>query len=375
MRSETKRKLLAICCVGISVCVIIVAGMLGQKHVDFKEYTVFEYSGINGYAGVKCSVDAEKLYDDLCRNEKNTDKIDLYRAFVDSVGVMTAQIDLANGDKVYAKVNYDKELAMQAGIRVGSDDVEVRATGIKDGETIDLFEGLEVIFTGISPDAMITINNKSKHELVSGLTFTADKSADIVVGDKITITCNISEAELGRHGYVAKALSQVYAADGLSSYVADVSQISDNSKMLMQQEIEAGIKRLTEDETFRMLYKATGDVKYLRMDNKESVDNIQFETGKFLKKQQGDAEGYDNYICYMYSADVTLGENTEKVYFVVEYQQGYITSKGEFGIATGNVEKKYSCSSSYETIMSSTLVGGKTGYSTYDVAKCTNDID
>ncbi|MBQ4283269.1 MAG: hypothetical protein IJB96_05005 [Lachnospira sp.] len=371
MRSETRRKLLAVCCVGVSVCIIILAGMLGQKHVDFAEYAVFEYSGINGYAGVQCHIDTEKLYNDLAANESNTNRLNVYRQFVDTLNIMTTQMDLANGDRVYAKVNYNKELAAQAGIRVGSDDVEVRAAGIADGQKVDLFDGVEVVFAGISPDATVVVNNKHKDTYFAGLTFVADKTSGVAVNDKVTVTCQVSEAELGRHGYVAEKLSQEYVADELSTYATDPSQISDDYKMLMQQEIEAGIKRMTEDTTFRMLYKATKDSKYLRMTNKETVSNIQFEMAKFLKKNSTDYDAVDNYIGYLYSADVTLGDDTVKVYFAFEYQQGYITSEGKFGIAHGNLDKRYSCSWDYETILSSTLVGGKMGYIDYDVAKCT----
>ncbi len=376
MRSETKRKLLAICSVGIGVCVIIVAGLLGQKYVDFKEYAVFTYDGVNGYAGVKCSIDTEKLYNDLALNEGNADKAELYKKFVASVKVMTTQMDLSNGDKVYAKVDYDKEIAMQVGIRVANDSVESRATGIQEGKKIDLFDGIEVIFTGISPEAKVVVNNKHENSYVAGLEYRADKTEGIVVGDEIKITCQVTEAELGRHGYVAEELSHVYKADHLSTYVENYAQITDKVKLSLQQEIEAGIKSLVEDTTFRMMYKATGDAKYLRMANDESVSNIQFEEAKFLKRKSGELQGMDNYIVYLYSGDVTIGDGsedsvTEKVYFAIEYQQGYVTYQGEFQIECGDISKRYSCSTDYSTIMSSTLVGGKPGYNIEDLAKCT----
>lgn len=373
MRGETKRKLLAVFSVCICVCVIIAAGMLGQKYVDFEEYTVFEYSGINGYASVKCSVDTDKLYEELCRNENNADKLRYYREFVDSVSVINAQMDLSNGDRVYAKVNYDEALAKQAGVRVGSDDVEVRASGITDGQEVDLFNDVEVVFTGISPDAGVVINNKHKDEFFATLTYSADKVEDIEVGDSVTVTCNVSEAELGRSGYVAKSLTQVYKADHLSTYAESAEQVSDSIKLDIQKEIETAIVKLTEDSTFRMMYKATGDTKYLRMGNTEKASNIQFECATFLKKKANVTvtDETDNYLCYMYSADVTIGEETEKVYFVVEYKQGYITYENEFMIVHGDVDKRYTCSTNYESIVSSTLVGGKYGYSTMEVAKCT----
>ncbi len=371
MNSETRRKLLAICCVGISVCMIVVAAMLGKKHVDFEEYAIFEYTGINGYAGVSCRIDKEKLYNDLSENEANADKLKLYREFVDSVKIMTAQMDLSNGDRVYGKVSYNEDCAMQAGIQVGTTDVEVRAGGLSEGTEVDLFKDIEVIFAGISPEATVVINNKSENAYLGQLTYTADKTEGIVVGDKVTITCNVSGAQLGRNGFITEKFTQMYAADALSTYAESVEQVSEEAKKLMEAEIEAGIRNLVHDTTFRITYKATKDTKYLRMTNEESVDNIQFEEAKFLKRKTAQLEGTDNYVVYLYSADVSIAEETVKVYFAFEYSTGYITHDGEFKIMMGNLSERYSCSSDYDTIVSGTLVGGKPGYSTYDVTKCT----
>lgn len=372
MKSETRRKLIAIIGTAVCMCAVIIAGMLARKYVDVEQYVVYEYSGANGYASVSCSIDKEKLYNDLSYNETSLELLSVYQQFVDSIKVMTAQTDLANGDVLYISVDYDKDVADAAALNVGNTRYETRVSGISDGEQIDLFDGIEVTFAGISPEAIISIENKWEDEFLEGLEFTADKSTGIAVNDTVTVTCNTDEKTLARYGYVAGDYKREYRADKLSSYAANTDKLGEDMLYRLEKETEAAVVRLTADKTFRITYKATGDSKYLKQSNEETASGFEILDVKFLKRNPDVNTGADNYIYYMCSADVTIGTEMVKIYFAMEFSQCYITYDGVFKVNLDSIDKDYRCSWDYETLKNAVLYTEKLGYTVMDVAKYTS---
>ncbi len=358
MSDSKRRKMLAVCIVGIVICMLVIAGMLANRHVNLADYVTFEYKGCNGYAEVVCNVERDKLYKDLAANEKNMEKLQMYRKFADSVTAQTAQADIANGDKIYVTVECDQETAELAGLKIGNENFTARASGIGEGKKIDLYENVEVIFTGISPEAYVVVKNNWDEEYLESLEFSADKNSKIVVGDKIKIRCSATEQDLARKGYVVKSCEAEYKADGLSSYVDSGDKVDKELLKSLDGELTAAIEKLTEDATFRMLYKATGDDKYLRQLNDEKAENIELENILFLKRKAAVEGGMDNYIYFIYSADVSNSSESQRLYFGFEFSQGYVTVEGKFDIAKDEIEQRYSCSADYDDIYEE-LAGSK----------------
>ena len=273
-----------------------------------------------------------------------------YRKLADSIKASISETDISNGDKLTVTVEYDAELAEKIGITVSKSEYTVRASGIGQGEETDLFANIEVIFAGISPNAYVVINNNWKDGYISKLQFTADKSNDVKIGDEITIICSASPEDLARHGIVAKQLSVVYKADRLSSYVTSVSQIDMEMLQSMQNEAQKTIHSQTEDKTFRMLYRATGNRDYLYALNEETTANIQLVDKLLLTRKNVSEADTGNYVYLIYSAEVSNADSMETVYFVFEYSEGYVTVDGEFNILHDEPAERYSCSTDYEAL-------------------------
>lgn len=369
MSDSKRKKVLAVCIVGIVVCLIVIAGMFGKRYVNLADYVKFEYKGCNGYAEVVCSVEKEKLYEDLAANEKNMEKLQMYRKFADSVKAETAQADIANGDRIYVTVTCDQETAGLVGLRIGNEDFVARASGISEGKRIDLFENVEVVFAGISPEAYVVVKNNWDEEYLNVLEFKSDKSSGIVVGDRIKVRCSANEQELARAGYVVEKCEAEYKADGLSSYVQKAEDVDKELLGTIDCELTVAIERLTEDKTFRMLYKATEDEKYLHQLNDEKAENIKLEDILFLKRKDTSGDGMDNYIYYIYSADVSNSEETVKIYFGFEFSQGYVTVEGKFDIARDEVGQRYSCDMDYDVIYDKLVDSKKEQYYRQNLTK------
>ena len=58
---------------------------------------------------------------------------------------------------------------------MGGGNKKIKASGISKGTSVELFDKVDVTFTGVSPQAGIVITNNWEDEYLSGLTFTPDK--------------------------------------------------------------------------------------------------------------------------------------------------------------------------------------------------------
>lgn len=140
---------------------------------------------------------------------------------------------------------------------MGGGNKKIKASGISKGTSVELFDKVDVTFTGVSPQAGIVITNNWEDEYLSGLTFTPDKKDNISLGDSVKITCNTSYEDIARHGFLVHNIETSYNADKLPEYVDDVSLIDKKVVEQVSKEVLETINKETADNTFHMLYKAT----------------------------------------------------------------------------------------------------------------------
>lgn len=361
MKINKRKDSLILYSVGICFVCLLLVGIFSKKHFDVSDYITINYIGADGYASAECTVDREKMYKEIAGNEKDEQKLELYKKLVDNILANVENIDISNGDKIFVNVSCDEEIAEAAGIKV-NDSYTLRASGIGDGEKINIFDNIEVVFAGISPDAYVMVNNNWENDYLGSLTFSASKNVDIVTGDEITLKCDTDLTELARNGFIAETETMKYKADGLSSYIEDTAQLDEDIIKNINEQNIAAINSQTTDKTFRMLYKATGDKDYLYTLNDETAQNIFLNGQYFLKLKENTADIADNYLIWIYSAEISNGEDTEIVYFAFEYSQGFLNVEGEFNISFDNVKDRYECSTDYEKIYEKYITGREKDY-------------
>ena len=368
-QNEKTKFIMAIVAVIACMVLVIIAWNMGKKHIALEDYVELSYTGADGYATAGCVIKRDAIVDKLVGKGVDESKKYLYGQFADSLEGYVAETEksgISNGNKVSVIVTYDKELAKAAGISVGSSSFNVRAKGIEAGKKINLFDNVDVIFAGISPDAYVVTRNTWEDEFLSQLSYTADIQKNIKVNDEVTIHCNVDDVELGRHGYITDSFDKIYIVDKLSTYVEDASQI-DNTVLLQRVQLcTASIKKETEDTSFRMLYKATNDKKYLHEPNEETADNITMIDSKFLERSNtASKELAKNKIVLIFSADITCSDYTETIYFGYVYENAYLTTDGSFNVLTNGESDKYYCNVNFDDMMSEILGGSEDNYSVY----------
>jgi len=366
MNNNTKKKVINIKVI-IILAVLIVAIVFvltkcfapkSNRTVNISDYIEVSYSGLQSRGKAICEVDTDKLYLQLAGEEKNTEVLTKLRAVIDSITVETNDGNLSNGDSVVITVSYDKEAAKKINCDFNKSKYSAKVSGLGDGKMIDIFENIEVIVAGISPEAYANVSNKWTEDDLKNLSFTIQNSSNISKGDVITVTCNASEDEMTQRGYILSSYTKEYKVDKVNCYLTDISQIDTVLLKTIKTEAIETIKSETESLKFRMFYKATNDSTYLFQYNNEYVNSTEFVKAVYLSKKVNAEGTSNNYIYLLFKANISNGSTTADIYFAFEYPDGIITNDETFIIAHNNESTRYICGMNYDDIYSR-VVGSK----------------
>ena len=365
-RTIKKRRVgLIIAAAGV-IAVIVVAIFIRLQKFDVWDYITISYEGANGYASPDFTLNKDKLYKELMGKSTDSDKSYNVKMLIASIEITTEAEDVSNGDKYKVTIDFDKKYEDAVGISMGSGSRKIKAAGIQKGTAISLFDNVDVMFAGISPEATVNISNNWEDEYLSGLTFTADKTAGIKFGDTVNITCNVTYEDIARHGYLAEKLEQSYDADKLPSFATNVSQVDSKVIEQVKKEVLETIASETSVNTFHMLYKATKDVSFLYHVNNETCMDSKV-TGVYFLSGNGQQTDANNYIYVFASAVISDSEDSRTVYFAFSYSNTYLNVDGTFDMNHDNENKRYICSDNYESLYEECVGSRSSSYSINEI--------
>lgn len=342
--------------IGIIAAIVVFAFIQSQKF-DVWDYITITYEGANGYARPVFSLDKDRLYKQLMGKSDDADKSYNVKMLIESIDITSDATDLSNSDKYKVDLEFDEKYEDAVGVSMGKGYKKIKAANIQKGTSIELYENVDVQFKGVSPEAVVNINNNWEDEYLSGLTFTVDKKDNISYGDVVVVTCDQSYEEIARHGYLVSDTEASYEADKLPGYVENVSQIDRSVLNNVKGEVLETIASQTQDATFHMLYKATSDTAYLRHLNNENCSDPKVTDVYFLTRNKDTGEA-NNYIYIMASALISDSEDEKTVYFAFSYSNNYVNVDGTFDMNHDNEEKRYVCSTDKDKLYADT-VGSK----------------
>ena len=365
-RTIKKRRVgLIIAAAGV-IAVIVVALFIRSQKFDVWDYVTISYEGANGYASPDFTLNKDKLYKELMGKSTDSDKSYNVKMLIASIEITTEAEDVSNGDKYKVTIGFDKKYEDAVGISMGSGSRKIKASGIQKGTAISLFDNVDVMFAGISPEATANISNNWEDEYLSGLTFTADKTTGIKFGDSVNVTCDVTYEDIARHGYLAEKLEQSYDADKLPSFATNVSQIDSKVIEQVKKEVLETIASETSVNTFHMLYKATKDVSFLYHVNNETCTDSKV-TGVYFLSGNGQQTDANNYIYVFASAVISDSEDSRTVYFAFSYSNTYLNVDGTFDMNHDNENKRYICSDNYEALYEECVGSRSSSYSINEI--------
>lgn len=204
-----------------------VKGLEEVPVIDLKEYCSVNFSGVDTRGTAELNIDEEAL------NNHTYGLTDYFTCQV------APQENLTNGDTVTVSFSVDEEEALNnAKIALEAEDFTVEVKDLKEIETIDPFEDVEVSFRGTAP--FVEVAEITQKE---GINFEIDKNCDLDIGDQVTVSVSEDTKErFYQEGCEPAMTEKVYTVTDVGAYIRDPETISKDGLNYMKSEAEDRIE-------------------------------------------------------------------------------------------------------------------------------------
>ena len=253
--------------------------------IDVSKYMTLSADGYNTVGKLNISFDTEKLEKDYgkqiaTRFKKQMKNLkddtyglsslaaslyDGYEADLFAETCATGSADktknLSNGDVVTYTWDDNSDEAEEAfGVKVKYTDITYTVSGLASVNTFDAFDGVDVEFSGISPDGRATVNSLPTAAEAQGLYYTLDENSGLSNGDTVTLTVHSNRDDfsdcIDKYGAMPQATEKTFTVAGLNEYVTSADTLSDSVLVSLQNQAEDVFKsyaaqRFSNGQTFK----------------------------------------------------------------------------------------------------------------------------
>ncbi|MCD8224439.1 MAG: hypothetical protein LUC99_06285 [Clostridiales bacterium] len=316
-----KKKLLAV--------FVIAGGMLaltgcGSTKVDLNKYVSIEAKGYDTIGEATYSFDYEAFNDDYGKKIKNKSKDNSAGLLSGRTSAellidycvaknLTPSKGLSNGDTVTLVWDCKDDLAEEYfDCKLNYSDIDYTVSGLKEVETFDPFDYVDVTFSGTAPDGVVAIApDYEEKNAMQYVKFSADKSSNLENGDTVMVTASIqgsSEDFIKKYGAVLGKTKNSYTVDGLAEYIHDISEVPSDIYEKMD-------KQLRDDLMSDFAGWKNEDLKNMELlgnyvlslkDGKKSSENNRVIFVYNVTAENDQSNGEFNYYWYGYFCDVVL---------------------------------------------------------------------
>lgn len=253
--------------------------------IDVSKYMTLSADGYNTVGKLNISFDTEKLeknygkqiatrFKKQMKNLKDdtyglssltASLYDGYEADLFAETCATGSADktkgLSNGDVVTYTWDDNSDEAEEAfGVKVKYTDITYTVSGLASVNTFDAFDGVDVEFSGISPDGRATVNSLPTAAEAQGLYYTLDENSGLSNGDTVTLTVHSNRDDfsdcIDKYGAMPQATEKTFTVEGLNEYVTSADTLSDSVLVSLQNQAEDVFKsyaaqRFSNGQTFK----------------------------------------------------------------------------------------------------------------------------
>ena len=346
----------------VGVCVLILALGAGaaflffgrKTTINLNKYMTISYSGYETIGKASAVFDTEKFeadYKDKIKFTKAANKeFENAKGEIGELGALVSDLDdveaalaaygftpaslledgingsldrtdgLSNGDKVVytwtISEQDEKDFEKYLGVKIKYSDIEGTVEGLETATLFDPFEGVEIVYSGIAPDGTAQIQNSNTSGVYGYLDYQLDKSYELSNGDVITATVttyygnNLEDYCLENYGMIPSETEKTFTVDGLSSYVASASEISDDIMSKMKQQ---GLDIITANAASYWSDQVT-------------LKEANYLGNYFLTEKPGAYEGYHNIVDLVYEVVSTIDINEEDAKYKADVTYYYYVS-------------------------------------------------
>ena len=253
--------------------------------IDVSKYMTLSADGYNTVGKLNISFDTEKLEKDYGKQITTRFKKQMKNLKDDTYGLssLTASLydgyetdlfaetcatgsadktkGLSNGDVVTYTWDDNSDEAEEAfGVKVKYSDITYTVSGLASVNTFDAFDGVDVEFSGISPDGRATVNSLPTAAEAQGLYYTLDENSGLSNGDTVTLTVHSNRDDfsdcIDKYGAMPQTTEKTFTVAGLNEYVTSADTLSDSVLVSLQNQAEDVFKsyaaqRFSNGQTFK----------------------------------------------------------------------------------------------------------------------------
>ena len=253
--------------------------------IDVSKYMTLSADGYNTVGKLNISFDTEKLEKDYGKQIATRFKKQMKNLKDDTYGLssLTASLydgyeadlfaetcatgsadktkGLSNGDVVTYTWDDNSDEAEEAfGVKVKYTDITYTVSGLASVNTFDAFDGVDVEFSGISPDGRATVNSLPTAAEAQGLYYTLDENSGLSNGGTVTLTVHSNRDDfsdcIDKYGAMPQATEKTFTVAGLNEYVTSADTLSDSVLVSLQNQAEDVFKsyaaqRFSNGQTFK----------------------------------------------------------------------------------------------------------------------------
>jgi len=188
-------------------------------------------------------------------------------------------------------------------------DDDYRVSSSKEEKEVDPFDGLEVKFSGTSPNARVDIDYRGDEKDINSYAFKANKEENIKVGEEITVTFDEKHVYSSDYEIKPTETEKKFKCEKVDKYVSDVSEIPKDAMDKLKKDVETKI-----------------DVYFSTNSDNFKSDTAVYEGSYFLYTKDESSRSYNdkNGIYLIYSSNLTADKGYKKIESTKIYHPYYI---------------------------------------------------
>ena len=301
-----RRKALA--ALAASVLCLALSGC-GETTINLNDYVAVEYTGLNTRGEARLDEEAVKDAVEAVLYENAKKDTNISEALENVMSACRFSLDkeegLSNGDTVTVSATINNELCKDEKIKLEFEEFTDTVSGLKEVPIYtdeDLFAGLKVDYTGISPAVTAEFKYEPEDANLKNLSFQIKGGASgLKKGETITVVCDAHDTD----DYLIAGdatLEKQFVVDGVGEYINSAEQVSDN--------VFAAAKEALEGRMENVLYPSMGwfpvyQEGHFNNLTADEISNIKCNKVLALTRKDTSSARYYNYIIYVFNFDMT----------------------------------------------------------------------
>lgn len=247
VKIEKRNKIFAAVVGGALVlCLIIgVASVFIKPTINLNNYLSVTFEGYDTAGKAVVTFDSQKFEEDYARKLSAKTGAASSSAFLSSCvdGSVDRDRGLCNGDIVTYTWSCNDKYALETyGYKLKYKNMEYIVANLEEAETFDPFEGIQVMFDGISPNGTASILGEPTAVAAQNLMYDIDMYNGLKNGDTVTVSISYYEDPIeyciSNYGMIPSSLEKTYTVEGLDSYIRGINDVSEDSFKEMQAQAE-----------------------------------------------------------------------------------------------------------------------------------------